>query len=214
MLIDAHLHWQDPRLERCLPDLRQILTTASVGMAVVNGTSEEDWAKVHGLGKQSDRILCSYGLHPWYIHERSQRWLENLGHCRSRWNTVGEIGLDRWLRKDNLKNKSRCFLLSEFGQRAQACGDRALLKAWGRLLERRRHPHEGLGFLLHSYGGLRDGAGIFEPGSLLFFFWRVHAPTQISATRGLQDHPHGTLASGNRCTGDAPPIRLVLLSIE
>ena len=80
MLVDAHLHWQDPRLERCLPDLRQILPTASVGMAVVNGTSEEDWAKVHGLGKQSDRILCSYGLHPWYIHERSQRWLENLGH--------------------------------------------------------------------------------------------------------------------------------------
>ena len=57
-----------------LPDLGQILI-ASVGIAVVNGTSEEDWAKVHGLGKQSDRILCSYGLHPWYIQsDRSDGW--------------------------------------------------------------------------------------------------------------------------------------------
>ena len=156
MLVDAHLHWQDPRLERCLPDLRQILTTASVGMAVVNGTSEEDWAKVHGLGKQSDRILCSYGLHPWYIHERSQRWLENLGHWLKQDGTpVGEIGLDRWLRKDNLEEQVEVFLaqwsLANEHKRAVTVH---CLKAWGRLLELvESHPHEGPGFLLHSYGG-------------------------------------------------------------
>ena len=212
MLIDAHLHWQDPRLERCLPDLRQILTTASVGMAVVNGTSEEDWAKVHGLGKQSDRILCSYGLHPWYIHERSQRWLENLGHWLKQDGTpVGEIGLDRWLRKDNLEEQVEVFLaqwsLANEHKRAVTVH---CLKAWGRLLE----LVESNRMKARVFCFIPTEDLYFEPGSLLFFFWRVHAPTQISATRGLQDHPHGTLASGNRCTGDAPPIRLVLLSIE
>ena len=74
MLVDAHLHWQDPRLERCLPDLRQILTTASVGMAQ-NGTSEEDWAKVHGLGKQPIAFFAPMDCIPGiFMSDRSDGW--------------------------------------------------------------------------------------------------------------------------------------------
>ena len=53
------------------------------------------------------------------------------------------------------KNKSRCFLLRwSLANEHKRAVTVHCLKAWGRLLELvESHPHEGPGFLLHSYGG-------------------------------------------------------------
>lgn len=46
---------------------------------VVNGTTEADWATVRQLAKDLSFVLPSYGLHPWYLAQRSAFWAETLG---------------------------------------------------------------------------------------------------------------------------------------
>jgi TatD DNase family protein len=71
---------------------------------------------------------------------------------------VGEIGLDRWLREDNIEDQQEVFLAQlRLATEADLPVTIHCLKAWGRLydiLRTERLPARG--FLLHSFGGPRE----------------------------------------------------------
>ena len=93
---DAHNHLQDPRLAAHLPQVFARARAAGVDLIHVNATSEADWAAVADLADaHPGLVICSFGLHPWFIQDRSPRWLQKLREILSaRPAGIGEIGLD------------------------------------------------------------------------------------------------------------------------
>jgi TatD DNase family protein len=126
---------------------------------VVNGTRERDWPAVLALARQDRRVIPSFGLHPWFVKERSANWqsvlLQHLDQVPS---GIGEIGLDRWMEGFDAAQQEEVFLWQW-----RLAAERNLpvsihcLKAWGRLMEiLRDEPGPRGGFLLHSYAGPRE----------------------------------------------------------
>jgi TatD DNase family protein len=134
------------------------MRSAGIAGCVVNGTSEEDWEAVAGLGETfPDFVRPAFGLHPWRAHERSAGWLKKLEGWLDRFPgaSVGECGLDGWIEGPSLEVQREVFLpqLALARQRGLPVTVHAL-KAWEALFEAldREPPPEG-GFLLHSFGG-------------------------------------------------------------
>jgi len=124
---------------------------------MVNGTTEADWPAVAELATQHEWILPSFGLHPWYLRQRTPQWEETLREFLTRFpqSGVGEIGLDRWMENPDLEDQKSVF---ETQWRLAVALDRPItvhcLRAWGALDELLSTlPSPGRGFLLHAYGG-------------------------------------------------------------
>ncbi|KAL9681529.1 hypothetical protein QQ045_013314 [Rhodiola kirilowii] len=96
-LFDAHCHLQDPRIFIKAPKLLETAIDSGVVRFAVNGVSEKDWGVVKQMGETYPSVTPCFGLHPWYVGERSSEWLTTLKQYLN--NTpsaaVGEIGLDK-----------------------------------------------------------------------------------------------------------------------
>lgn len=156
-LYDAHNHLQDGRFDGQQDALVGVARAAGVARMVVNGSCEADWAQVADLAARfPDLVRPSYGYHPWYLGERSPRWLENLrARLAERGAAVGEIGLDRWKKDLPWAGQEEAFaaqlrLAAEYNRPASI----HCLQAWGPLVDLlEREPRPACGFVLHSYGG-------------------------------------------------------------
>lgn len=157
MLYDAHNHLQDERLD---PWREQILaSTPQTGLAemIVTGSCEEDWQAVADLARQHSWVRPAFGLHPWYVKERTADWATTLrhflvSHPRA---VVGEIGLDRWIENPDIDAQLGC-LRTQLALAVELDRPATLhcLRAFGLLEETLRStPLPRRGFLLHSYGG-------------------------------------------------------------
>ena len=136
-LFDAHNHLQDNRLPDDTASMMAECTEAGLVRMVVNGTHEADWERVADLAKRHDCVLPSFGLHPWFVHERSADWLARLVQHLDAWpSAVGEIGLDRWKPGLPYDEQEEVFLaqLNLAAERNLAASIHCL-KSWGRLLE-------------------------------------------------------------------------------
>ncbi|HOW96557.1 MAG TPA: TatD family hydrolase [Kiritimatiellia bacterium] len=155
--IDAHCHLQDDRLA---PDLDGVLArarAAGVERMVCCGSAESDWNRVVELAGRHPDIIPAFGLHPWYLRERSAEWLPRLErllieHPRA---GVGEIGLDHALPDRNDAEQEEVFLAQL--HLARRLGRPVWIhsrRAWGRMPELLRQfgRHEP-GLVLHSYSG-------------------------------------------------------------
>ena len=78
MLIDAHLHLQDVRLDGVRPQMAKLIESENIRQLVVNGTREGDWGKVIDCADSFSQVVPSFGLHPWWLNERSSNWLHHL----------------------------------------------------------------------------------------------------------------------------------------
>lgn len=185
---DAHNHLQDDWLAPHLDKLAAQLPALGLRAAVVNGTSEADWARVAELAQRFAWVRPSYGLHPWDAGNRSADWLAKLQaqlvadpHA-----AVGEIGIDRWildsartddprltgLRRAPLPEQGEVFLK----QLALATTENRpvtihCLQAWGALdglLDNVATPARG--FLLHAYGGPPEMVPRFAERGAYFSF--------------------------------------------
>lgn len=133
------------------------LDALDLDAAVANGTSESDWQAVADLANEYVWIRPSFGLHPWHVKERSDRWLETLREWLLRFPKagVGEVGLDRWVQNPDVPTQVECFrsqlkLASELERSITI----HCLRAWGLMEEElKKSPPLEKGFLLHSYGG-------------------------------------------------------------
>lgn len=96
-LFDVHCHLQDPRILSKAPELIRAATDVGVRWIAVNGTSEKDWAIVKQMGEQNPSIIPCFGLHPWWVNERSKDWLRSLRSMLESMPSaaVGEVGLCR-----------------------------------------------------------------------------------------------------------------------
>lgn len=189
MYFDAHNHlhdaWLTPHREQVLAELARL----PLGGAVVNGTSEADWAEVTALcGASQLRLRASYGLHPWYVGNASPHWRETLQRMLdgSTGAALGEIGLDRWIldrakpddpRLAGLRRASLEEQREAFAWQLHLAAERDLpvtihcLEAWGALAETlRAGPLPARGFLLHAYGGSADLAQKLIPLGAHFSF--------------------------------------------
>lgn len=126
----------------------------------VAATSEADWPTVCALADaHPGRVMCSLGLHPWFLADRSSRWLRNLRESlASRPAGIGEIGLDGRM-KDGLDAEREAVFLAQLELSCELalpasvhCRD-----AWGRMLELllAQPPHPA-GLLIHAYSGPPD----------------------------------------------------------
>lgn len=158
-LFDAHCHLQD---ERLAPHLEA--ATARAGQAGVTGmmccgSCEADWPLLPGIARRFPGVQLSFGLHPWYVGDKSTTWLDTLKtFLTSVPSAVGEIGLDHALDKETFAEQEAVFLAqihlaNELGRPVTF----HCRRAWGRLLE--LLDEEGWparGFVLHSYSGSVD----------------------------------------------------------
>lgn len=154
-MIDAHNHLQkfaDP--ESIISQMKAV----GIGGCIVNGTSERDWQQVADLAKRfPEFIYPAYGLHPWFVADRSADWLETLQTFLDQTpnSSIGECGLDGWKKGDTMRAQQEVFQahLRLARERSLAITVHAL-KAWGPLLESLgKEPPSATGFLLHSFGG-------------------------------------------------------------
>lgn len=164
-MIDAHCHLQDGAFKKDFADLIEETRRAGVTTVVVNGTRESDWSRVASLAEEyPDFILPSFGLHPWFVEERSPDWLKALEQYLDQFPGagIGEIGLDRWIRNYDLDLQTDVFeqqwhLAHEKNRPVTV----HCLQAWGHL-EAVLHQWPANRFLLHSYSGSREMISIFE----------------------------------------------------
>ncbi len=158
-LYDAHNHLQDERLAAHLEAAVEAATRENVVKMVVNGSCEEDWPAVSALARRYPHVVPSFGLHPWYVKERSAGWQQTLAHLLDQQpSAVGEIGLDRWVKEHDLAQQEEVFIAQ-----MRLAAERNLpvsihcLQAWGRLFELlSAGPRPPCGFVLHSFGGPRE----------------------------------------------------------
>ncbi|XVF30608.1 hypothetical protein REPUB_Repub16aG0073000 [Reevesia pubescens] len=96
-LFDAHCHLQDPRILNKAPELISTALDSGVLNFAVNGVSEKDWHLVKEMGVKYPSVIPCFGVHPWYVAERSPSWFSTLKEFFETTPSaaVGEIGLDK-----------------------------------------------------------------------------------------------------------------------
>ncbi|HXJ74574.1 MAG TPA: TatD family hydrolase [Candidatus Dormibacteraeota bacterium] len=155
-LYDTHNHLQDHRLDPHRSGVMAAAAQAGVVRMVVNGSCETDWPEVEALALNYPQVLPSFGYHPWYVKERTPRWLDVLrDYLRHVPSAIGEIGLDRWVEGFDLPQQEEVFL-AQLNLAAEWNLPVSIhcLQAWGVLFDLlRKNPRPAVGFVLHSYGG-------------------------------------------------------------
>ncbi|XP_076929834.1 uncharacterized protein LOC143594394 [Bidens hawaiensis] len=96
-LFDAHCHLQDPRIFNKVPKLIETALEHNIHHFAVNGICENDWHIVKQMSGTYPCIIPSFGLHPWFIADRTTNWLITLRELldANPSAAVGEIGLDK-----------------------------------------------------------------------------------------------------------------------
>ncbi|KAF3793235.1 putative metal-dependent hydrolase [Nymphaea thermarum] len=158
-LFDAHCHLQDPRIIQLAPQLIDCAVRSGVVRFAVNGISEKDWHLVKQMGEQYDCVVPSFGLHPWFVEERTTNWLTSLRDLFR--NTpeaaVGEIGLDKGSRGKQIDFTTQVEVFREQLELAKELGKPVsvhCVRAFGDLQEilQSLGPFPA-GVILHSYLG-------------------------------------------------------------
>ncbi len=178
-LFDAHCHLQD---ERLFPHLEGALARASstgVTGLMCCGTCEKDWLLLPNIAQRFPIVRLSYGLHPWYIGDRSELWLDSLkAHLANTSAAIGEIGLDHALDKSTFADQETVFLAQlHLADQLEQPVSIHCRRAWGRmmeLLDEKGWPAHG--FVFHSYSGsselvsplVRRGAYFSFSGAITF----------------------------------------------
>lgn len=158
-LYDAHCHLQDERLAPHLDAAMERAHEAGVAGFMCCGSNEADWPLLPDLARRFPGVQLSFGLHPWYIGNRSNSWLTTLETClAANPSGVGEIGLDHALDKSTFADQETVFLAQiHLANRLGRPVSIHCRRAWGRLMELLDDKGwPAAGFVIHSYSGSAD----------------------------------------------------------
>lgn len=160
-LVDAHAHLHEEAFDADRDAVIKCAQAVGVETLICCGTSEADWARLHRIADEHPGlILPQYGLHPWFVSERSNEWEKRLASFLDGPNVgLGEIGLDKIRKKRSpMEDQIRVFQR----QWRLAC-ERSLpinvhcVQAFGLLEEQLRMlPTPRRGFILHGFGASPD----------------------------------------------------------
>uniref|UniRef100_A0ACD5V4S2 Uncharacterized protein n=1 Tax=Avena sativa TaxID=4498 RepID=A0ACD5V4S2_AVESA len=158
-LFDAHCHLQDPRIAAAAPSLIRAATASGVSRFAVNGTSEKDWHLVKQMAQEHPAVVPCFGLHPWWVPERSPDWMDSLRRflAETPEAAVGEIGLDKGSHGKTIDFGDQVEVFQrqlELAKELEKPVSVHCVRAFGDLLEilKRTGPFPA-GVLLHSYLG-------------------------------------------------------------
>jgi TatD DNase family protein len=172
-IFDAHCHLQDKRIAA---DSAAIIARAhakGVIKMMCCGTCENDWDAVKALSAQ-EGVLASFGLHPWYVSERTDWWLDKLETllAASPGAGVGEIGLDHAMDKFTHGLQEEIFLyqlrLANRLNRPVSLHCRRAFERVITLLE--KEGGVGSGGVLHSFSGPKELIPVLEKLGLFISF--------------------------------------------
>jgi TatD DNase family protein len=185
---DAHNHLHDARLAPHRADILASLAQLPLSGAMVNGTRENDWDAVTAICREHAWARASYGLHPWYVGQRSEAWLATL-RARLEQNSaagVGEIGLDRWIEGYDLPDQTRVFVAQLYlATELNRATTIHCVRAWGALWDVIRDtPVPPRGFLLHAYSGPMEMIEGFVSRGAYFSFSPYFLHPRKQAQRG------------------------------
>ncbi|CAI9756520.1 unnamed protein product [Fraxinus pennsylvanica] len=96
-LFDSHCHLQGPRIFKVAPILIGNSLDTGVIHFAINGDSEKDWHLVKEMSDTYPSVVPNFGLHPWYVSDRTDNWLNTLKKFFEVIPSaaIGEIGLDK-----------------------------------------------------------------------------------------------------------------------
>jgi TatD DNase family protein len=103
--LDAHNHLQTIPIDLKILDWDLVDTFVEKGsISICNGTSPLDWESVALIAEKSkSHVVPYFGVHPWYVENLSDGWLETLKFYLEKYKTgMGEIGLDRAYSSDTV----------------------------------------------------------------------------------------------------------------
>lgn len=95
--IDTHIHLQDYK-QKCATDIIENMSKLGVQKLLCVSSTEADWKKVATMAQTyPQKIVPAFGLHPWYLAERSEHWFQKLEDMLQKYPQalVGECGLDK-----------------------------------------------------------------------------------------------------------------------
>ena len=193
---DAHSHLQDPRLAAHLPQVFARARAAGVGWLHVDATCEADWPAVAALADaHPGGVIASFGIHPWFLRNRSARWLQNLrAVLGSRPSGIGEIGLDARL-EDGLDADREAVFRAQFELSYELALPASLhcRDAWEPMLKilLAAPPHPA-GLLIHAYSGPPDALpALAEKNVHVSFGGTLTRPKNLRARENAARVPAG-----------------------
>ena len=218
-LFDCHNHIQDERLFPILGNVMERAHKAGVVAMGVKGCSEEDWPRVIQLyqagirqhkAEQNDgplggvdqyfvpnhsvKIYPSFGLHPWFISDRSLDWFQTLEALLINYPeaAVGEIGIDHAIEDRDDADQESVFLKQlEIAQRLNRPVSIHCRQAWGRLIELfDQFGDFPRGMLIHCFGGSAEVATeLVKRGAYISFSGSITRPNARKAGAAIRAVP-------------------------
>jgi TatD DNase family protein len=147
---------QDERLTAVVDAVLVRARKKNVVSMMCCGCQENDWDKVRDLSAK-DGVAVSFGLHPWYVMERSPKWFDTLRKFLDSVPSagIGEIGLDNAISDTDGLAQEEVFVrqlrLARELARPVSIHCRG---AFGRMMEiLEKEGGVGQGGLVHSYSG-------------------------------------------------------------
>ncbi len=172
-LFDAHCHLQDDRIAGVLNAVLGRARGNGVISMMCCGCREDDWERVRALSA-TEGIMVSFGLHPWYVMQRTAAWADALQTYLLAVPAagVGEIGLDNAIDKTDRVAQEEAFIRQlRLARRLGRPVSIHCRRAFGRLVE--LLEEEGgveRGGLIHSYSGPPELVPVFERLGLFLSF--------------------------------------------
>ena len=193
---DAHSHLQDPRLAPHLPHVLDRARRAGLEHLHVNSTCEADWNAVLALADANPGlVICSFGIHPWFLQGRTSRWIQALrGILSTRPAGIGEIGLDARM-NDGLDADRESIFRAQLDLSFELALPASLhcRDAWPRMLEilLALPPHPA-GLLIHAYSGPPDALpSLAAKNAYISFGGTLTRPQNARARENAVQVPNG-----------------------
>ncbi len=207
-LIDTHCHLQDERFT----DLKGVLAraeAADVREMICCGTRPDDWPQVLSLARQFSQIRPMLGLHPWYVAEAPESWLErleNLLMAEAKLG-VGECGLDGAVDVDMGLQRLAFSAQLEMATRYKRPLSIHCRQAWAPLLESFDGIQSPLRGAMHAFSGSWELAQeCLNRGLYLSFTCRIADKRSVKARKVMEKCPLDRML----LESDAPDMGLAL----
>ncbi len=193
-LFDAHNHIQDERLFPRLGKVVERARLAGVERMAVKGCSEADWPKVEEIINRYENTYIAFGLHPWFIKQRSDQWFQTLEKLLTTYPqaSVGEIGIDRAIEDRDDADQESVFLAQlEIARKFDRPVTIHCRRAWGRLIELLDQFGElPRGMLIHCFGGSAEVATeLVKRGAYISFSGSITRPNAKKAGPAIRAVP-------------------------